>query len=76
MLRAEVGSGAMPLLKSASPTANGAVRSWKTIDDFVAEVAVARVYDGVHYRYSTEVGTAMGRQVGELAVARWLHPQR
>ena len=29
---------------------------------------MARIYDGVHYRNSTEVGSAMGQKVGELAV--------
>jgi hypothetical protein len=33
----------------------------------VQEVAVARIYDGVHYRNSTEVGTTMGKRIGELA---------
>ena len=28
---------------------------------------MARIYDGVHYRNSTEVGTAMGKKIGELA---------
>jgi hypothetical protein len=32
------------------------------------EVAQARIYDGVHYRTSTEVGSEMGRRVGDLAV--------
>jgi hypothetical protein len=36
------------------------------------QVANARIYDGVHYRTSTEVGTAMGKQVGALAVAKHL----
>jgi hypothetical protein len=44
------------------------VRKWNTVGEFVQEVAMARIYDGVHYRNSTEVGTAMGRKVGELAV--------
>ena len=30
------------------------------------EVASAHIYDGVHYRYSTEVGSAIGQKVGEL----------
>jgi hypothetical protein len=42
------------------------VRSWTKIGDFVQEVANARIYDGVHYRNSTEVGTAMGKQIGDL----------
>jgi hypothetical protein len=68
VLAAEIGSGPTPRLSSASPTADGAVRAWTTVDDFVKEVAVARIYDGVHYRYSTEVGSAMGRKIGELVV--------
>jgi hypothetical protein len=40
------------------------------VNDFVQEVAAARIYDGVHYRNSTEVGTAMGKKIGEQAVRR------
>jgi hypothetical protein len=68
VLAAEIGSRPTPRLSSTSPTADGAVRTWTTVDDFVKEVAVARIYDGVHYRYSTEVGSTMGRKIGELAV--------
>jgi hypothetical protein len=46
------------------------VRTWTSVDDFVQEVAVARIYDGVHYRNSSEVGTAMGKKIGELAARR------
>jgi len=70
VLQAEVGTGPRPKLSSASPTAGGAVRTWSAVDDFVQEVALARIYDGVHYRNSTEVGTAMGKRVGELAARR------
>jgi hypothetical protein len=47
------------------------VRRWTCIDDFIQEVANTRIYDGVHYRNSTEVGTAMGAKIGALAVARY-----
>jgi hypothetical protein len=70
VLQAEIGTGPVPKLSSASWTAGGAVRTWTSVGDFVQEVAVARIYDGVHYRNSTEVGTAMGKKVGELAVTR------
>jgi hypothetical protein len=63
-------------LTTTSPTAKGAARSWSRIDDCIQEVANARVYDGVHYRNSTEVGTAMGRQIGALAAAKVLGPPR
>jgi hypothetical protein len=66
VLQAEIGTGPTPKLSSASSTAGGVVRTWSTVDDFAQEVAVARIYDGVHYRNSTEVGTAMGKKVGEV----------
>jgi hypothetical protein len=68
VLRAEIGDGPAPKLSSSSSTASGAIRTWNTVDDFMQEVALARIYDGVHYRNSTEVGTAMGLKVGELVV--------
>jgi hypothetical protein len=67
VLEAEIGAGPVPRLSSASATAAGAVRTWTSVGDFVQEVALARIYDGVHYRNSTEVGTAMGKRIGELA---------
>jgi hypothetical protein len=76
VLQAEIGTGPMPMLKSTSHTARGAERSWSNIADFMQEVANARIYDGVHYRNSNEVGTAMGKQIGELAVAKYLAPDR
>jgi hypothetical protein len=72
VLQAEIGTGAMPTLATTSYLVKGPARNWKTIDDFVQEVGNARVYDGVHFRNSTEVGTAMGKQVGALAVAKFL----
>ena len=70
VLAAELGTGPVPKLSSTSHTAGGAVRTWGSVDDFVQEVAVGRIYDGVHYRNSSEVGTAMGKAVGELVVKR------
>ena len=64
----------MPTLTTTSVTAKGAARSWAAIDDFMQEVAEARICDGVHYRTSTEVGTAMGKQIGGLAAATYLRP--
>lgn len=72
VLRAEIGTGPMPTLTTTSPTAGGAARSWASLDDFVREVSLARIYDGVHYRNSTEVAVAMGRRIGDLAVAKVL----
>ncbi len=71
VLKAELGSGVTPLLTTNSPTADNAARSWATIDEFVAEVSNARIFGGMHYRNSTEVGNAMGKQIGELAAQKF-----
>lgn len=71
ILKAEVGSSPMPLLKTRSTTANGAMRSWVNVEDFVQEVSNARIYDGVHYRTSTDVGNAMGRKIGENTIKKF-----
>ena len=70
VLEAEIGSGLAPKLSSASSTAGGAVRTWASPGDFAQEVALGRIYDGVHYRNSTEVGSAMGKKIGELAAKK------
>jgi hypothetical protein len=72
VLQAEVGTGTMPTLATSSYLVKGSARKWVKIDEFVQEVSNARIYDGVHYRNSTEVGTAMGKQVGALAVGKFL----
>jgi hypothetical protein len=71
ILQAEMAGGPKVTLSTTSVTAKGATRSWNTVADMMQEVANARIYDGVHYRYSTEVGTAFGQKIGELAVARF-----
>ena len=72
VLEADAGAGALPVLTTASPTAGGAQRRWTNVDAFIQEVGNARIYDGVHYRFSTDAGAAMGRQIGALVVARHL----
>jgi hypothetical protein len=69
VIEAEIGPGPMPQLSTTSATAPATVRRWTKVDDFVQEVADARVYDGVHYRTSTEVGTALGKKVGALVTS-------
>ena len=76
VLEAELAGRPSPKLSSTSSTAGGVERTWSSVDEFVREVAVARIYDGVHYRNSTEVGTAMGKKIGELAVKSFPKPIR
>jgi len=74
VLEAEFGSGDLPAITMSSPTAPGASHTWTRISDYVTEVSNARVWGGIHYRTSTEVGEAMGRRIGELALRRALTP--
>jgi hypothetical protein len=71
VLKAEIGAEPVPPLATTSRAAGGVMRSWKNIDEVIQEVANARIYDGVHYRNSGEVGTAMGRRIAELAVMKY-----
>ncbi len=36
------------------------------------EIGDSRIYAGIHYRTATDVGIAMGKQVGELTVQKFL----
>lgn len=71
VLKAEIGSGPMPVLATSSPTAKGATRRWNDLDEFVREVSNARIWGGIHFRAATQAGEAMGRRIGELAVQRF-----
>ena len=75
VLRLELGSTPAPTLSSVSPTLPGVTRRWTTIDDFIREVSEGRICDGVHFRNSTEVGTAMGKKIGELTFSKFPPPK-
>jgi hypothetical protein len=70
VLEAEFGDGPLPGLEMTSASAPGVVHRWATVREWLDEVANARIWGGIHYRSSTEVGTAMGRRIGELATRR------
>jgi hypothetical protein len=72
VLEAHFGKGDVPAVSMKSPTAPGVTRTWSRIADYVQEVNNARIWGGVHYRNSTEVGERMGRRIGALAIERHL----
>jgi len=61
-------------MHGTSPTAPGVTRHWSSAEDFMEEVRLARIYAGVHYRNSTEVGSSMGQNLGQLVVRRFMPP--
>jgi membrane-associated phospholipid phosphatase len=48
-------------------TVSGITRRWETFSEGVLEVIDARVYSGIHFRTSDEVGAKMGGQVARFA---------
>jgi hypothetical protein len=71
ILHADAGSAALPTLSTVSNTAPGVRRQWSRSEDLVQEVSLGRIYDGVHFRTSTEVGNRMGEQVGKLVTTAY-----
>jgi hypothetical protein len=74
VLKAQFGSGEVAPITMTSATAAGVTRRWTRIDDYVKEVDQARIWGGIHYRNSTQVGEAMGRQIGQWALKGFLAP--
>jgi membrane-associated phospholipid phosphatase len=71
LLQADAGKGTLPALSTTSGTLKGVTRRWTRIEEFTQEVANSRIYAGIHYRFSTDAGLALGKQVGALAAARY-----
>ncbi|MEO5511914.1 MAG: vanadium-dependent haloperoxidase [Longimicrobiales bacterium] len=51
------------------------LRRYSSAQDYIDEVSEARILAGVHYRFSTDVGKAMGVSIGKLAVERYFKRQ-
>jgi hypothetical protein len=58
------GLGDLREISLTSSTAPGITHRWTSLEDFMQEVANARVWAGFHYRSSARVGATMGREVG------------
>jgi hypothetical protein len=60
------------VIDATSSTNPGFVRHWFTFSEGVEEVIDARVYSGIHFRNSDEVGARLGRQVARFVVTHAL----
>jgi hypothetical protein len=49
-------------------TLTGITRQWHTFSEGVDEVIEARIYSGIHFRTSDEVGARLGRKVGHFVL--------
>jgi membrane-associated phospholipid phosphatase len=44
----------------------GMQRHFNSFHEAAAEASISRVYGGIHYRFSVDVGASMGLQLGEF----------
>jgi len=68
VVEAALGSADIPEVSMTSSTAPGTTHRWTNVWAYADEVAMARIYAGFHYRFSTRVGQDMGRKIGRLVV--------
>ena len=55
-------------------TLSGITRHWTSFSEAAEEVVDARVYSGIHFRNSDEVGARMGRQIAQFVSHHALRP--
>ena len=66
VIEAVLGSADIPEVAVTSATAPGVTHRWTNVWAYADEVALARIYAGFHYRFSTRVAQEMGRRIGRL----------
>ena len=74
VMQSVFGTGTLPEFTLTTPTAAGVIHRWTRLQDYIEEPSNARIWSGIHYRFSTEVGAAMGRKIGEYTVQNYLRP--
>jgi hypothetical protein len=74
IVKAALGSEDIPEIAITSTTAPGVTHRWSNMATFTDEIANARIWAGFHYRFSTRVGTEMGRAIGDHVVKNVMQP--
>jgi len=74
VMQAFFGTGTLPEFSLSTPTAPGVTHRWTRLEDYIAEPSNARIWSGIHYRFSTKVGTEMGRKIADYTVQNFLRP--
>jgi hypothetical protein len=75
VIESVLGSADIPEVSVTSSTAPGVTHRWTNLGVFSEEISNARIWAGFHYRFSTRVGTDMGRQIGAHVVKSVMQPQ-
>ncbi len=74
VIESVLGSADIPEVAVTSSTAPGVTHRWTNLGVLTEEVANARIWAGFHYRFSTRVGTDMGRRIGGYVVKNVMQP--
>ena len=74
VIESVLGSPDIPEVAMTSPTAPGVTHRWTNVWAYADEVAMARIYAGFHYRFSTRVGQDMGRKIGRHVMQNLMQP--
>jgi hypothetical protein len=74
VLQSAFGSARVPPFKVTYPAMPDAVREYTSIKQLQDEIFVARIWGGVHYRTSNEVGEELGMKVGRYLLQTTLVP--
>src|SRR6266542_104472 len=76
VLKSAFGTGTLPEFTLTYTEMPGVTRKYTSIQQLEDEVAMARIWGGVHYRTSNEVGNSIGRKVGEYVLQNYLQAVR
>jgi hypothetical protein len=74
VMQAFFGTGTLPEFGLSTATAPGVTHRCTRLEDYIAEPSNGRIWAGIHYRFSTVVGTQMGRKIGQYTVENYLRP--
>jgi hypothetical protein len=74
VLEAIFGNAPGFVIEATSSQNPGFIRHWQTFSEGVQEVIDARVYSGIHFRNSDEVGAELGRQIADFVLIHALRP--
>jgi hypothetical protein len=72
ILESVFGTGTLPSFSLTFAGMPGVVRQYTSLHQLDEEVSMARIWGGVHYRTSTEVGRAMGKKGRRVCIAELL----
>jgi len=72
VLQSYFGKGRHIDLKITNDDFPGVARDFSSLEEMANEITASRIFGGIHFRFSCAVGEALGKEIGEFAVAKFL----